>query len=166
MLAQPNLNQNYGGAALLGEGIHQGVQNGVKNFLDMLNQAYHYNTLMNTAKPYLDQWHKALNAVRANPNDPTAYRSIQVLTGEEDPDKALALATNEYAKLRQQYDQHSKNFAPLNQQLSSRGITPDLYSDEAKFLQFRNQRTFQPHTAGQMPGARMRSPSMSRGGYR
>ena len=128
----------------------QAKQNAILNAndLDMLQKAYHYQTAMNLSKPYLDQWAKALNEVRANPQNPEKWRSVMVLTGEEDPTKAFTLATNEYAKIRQRYDQDSASFAPLNEQLSGRGITQDLYGDEAKYIQFLNQRKFQPHSPG------------------
>ncbi len=133
---------------------------------DMLQKAYHYQAQMNLQKPYLDQWAKALNEVRANPQTPDKWRSVMVLTGKEDPNEALALATNEYAKLRQQYDSFAGNFTPLNEHLSSRGITPDMYGDEAKFIEFLNQMKFKPHTPGKTkaPGAGVlsRQPPMPR----
>lgn len=125
--------------------------------LEMLTPAYHYKQLMGTAKPYLDQWAKALNEVKANPTTPDQWRGVQVLTGEEDPQKALAKATHEYATLRSQYEEYNKQYGPLNEQLTKRGITPEMYQNEAQFLQFRNQRKFQPHTPGRGAGA-MRPP--------
>ena len=84
--------------------------------------------------------------------------------GQEDPDKAFSMATQEYTKLRGQHEKYATNYAPLNEHLTSRGITPDLYDDEAKFLQFRNQRKAQPHRL-QM-GASTLSPLSRRPGMR
>jgi hypothetical protein len=117
-----------------------------QNDIEMLQKAYHYNTLMQRGKPHLDQWVKVLTPVMKNPNDPNAYGPLQILTGKEDPDKAYALATQEYTKLRQQHDLYGQNFSPLNDYLTERGITPDQYGDEAMFIQLLNRLKFQPHT--------------------
>lgn len=136
------------------------------NDIDSLRAAYHYNAQMKLAKPYLDQWATALQEVRANPQSPDKWRKVMVLTGEEDPSRALSLATGEYSKLRQQYDTFSSSYGPLNEYLTSRGITPEMYGDESKFLQFMNQMQFKPHSPrkGALPGASMlgRKPPMPR----
>ena len=121
--------------------------------LDMLQGAYHYNQLMSTAKPYIDQWAKALNEVKANPQNPEKWRGVQVLSGEEDPQKALAIATKEYSALRGQYEEYNKNYGPLNERLTKRGITPDQYANEAQFLEFRNKKKSSPHNPSSSRGA-------------
>lgn len=130
--------------------------------IDMLQKAFHYNQLMSVSKPHLDQWAKALNEVKANPTNRDKWRGVQVLTGEEDPEKALALATKQYSDLRGQHEEYSKNYTPLNEQLTQRGITPDLYENEAKFLQFRNQRKFQPHSPSGRGAGVLKTPKPAR----
>ena len=129
---------------------------------DMLSGAYHYKQLMNTSKPYLDQWAKALNEVKANPQNPDKWRGVQVLTGEEDPQKALSMATNEYSKLRGQHEEYSKNYEPMNEHLTKNGITPDQYDNDAKFLQFRNAMKFQPHTPTGRGAGVLKTPKTTR----
>lgn len=135
-----------------------------ENDIDSLQAAYHYQSNLTMGKPYLDQWATALNEVRANPQNPDKWRKVMVLTGEDDPARALSLATGEYSKLRSQYDTISSKLGPLQEYLTSRGITPEMYGDEAKFLQFRNQMKFKPHTPqrGKVPGASVlgRKPQM------
>lgn len=136
------------------------------NDIDSLRAAYHYKAQMGLAKPYLDKWADALQEVRANPQTPDKWRKAMALTGEDDPARALSLATGEYSKLRQQYDTFSSSYGPLNEYLTSRGITPEMYGDESKFLQFMNQMQFKPHSPrkGALPGASMlgRKPPMPR----
>jgi len=137
---------------------------GNQNDIESLNKAYHYSAMMKQTKPYMDQWEKGLGEVMKNPKDIKSYRKLQVLTGEDDPDKALALATNEYAKLREQYESYDKNYGPLNEYLTSRGITGDMYDNEAKFIQFMNQKQFMPHSPGaSKSGVRSRLPSPRQG---
>lgn len=126
----------------------KGAALGNQNDIESLQKAYHYNSLMKAHRPEMDRWAKALMEVKKNPQDMKAYRTLQVLTGQDDPTAALSMATNEYAKLREKYEGYSKQYGPLNDYLTKRGITGDMYDDEAKFIQFMNQKQFMPHTPG------------------
>ena len=135
-----------------------------QNDIEAVQKAYHYSALMKQTKPYMDKWAQGLMEVKKNPNDTKSYRMLQVLTGEDDPQAALTKATNEYAKLREQYETHSKQHGPLNDYLKKRGITEDMYGDEAKFIQLTNKKQFMPHSAGAArAGSKPRLPSPRQG---
>jgi hypothetical protein len=116
--------------------------------MTMLPPAYHYSQQLKLIEPYLKLWEDALDETRtpANVTNPDSWNRVKDMTGEEDPRKAAAIAIQEYTKLRNQRDQYRSNYIPLKKELSARGITPDMYDNEAKFLDFQNQRKFQPHT--------------------
>jgi hypothetical protein len=135
-----------------------------QNDIEAVQKAYHYSSMMKQTKPYMDKWAQGLMEVKKNPQDQKSYRMLQVLTGEDDPNAALSKATNEYAKLREQYETYSKNHTPLHSYLSKRGITPDMYDDEAKFIQLTNKKQFMPHSPGAArAGSTPRIPAAPRG---
>lgn len=135
-----------------------------QNDIEAVQKAYHYSAMMKQTKPYMDKWAQGLMEVKKNPNDMKSYRMLQVLTGEDDPQAALTAATNEYTKIREQYETHSKSHGPLNDYLKKRGITEDMYGDEAKFIQLTNKKQFMPHSAGAArAGVKPRMPTPRQG---
>lgn len=124
----------------------KGAALGNQNDLESLQKAYHYKTVMKAFAPEMDRWAAALMKVGKDPKDLRLYRDVQVLTGQEDPKAAESMARQEYLKLKEKYEGYAKQYGPLDTYLSKRGITGDMYDDEAKFIQFMNEKQFIPHT--------------------
>lgn len=107
--------------------------------LDMLRPAFHYKEKLAEAKPYMDMLAGAMREIKANPQNPEMWRKAMAIMGTDDPEMAGEAAIQQYMDYQRKFTDLTSKYNALSQSLATRGITPDMYGDEERFIKLQNE---------------------------